>query len=190
MRYYKDWGVPIGEIAPPTAFTVESARQQEIAKAIGNRNFAVGEIVEAIVSAIKSIEVTYEIVVTKQRLSKKEHKKAKSLKIGQKVKVEILEIKEDGSIKKIRLIEWKICVFFYSYLVGKGYNIDYEPKSVILGMPISKITGKCAMYKQKNSNLLDSKPSALVIATDSTFQSSNSTTFLGIRKSNNMAYEV
>jgi hypothetical protein len=105
MRYYKDGGVPIGEIAPPTAFTVESARQQEIAKAIGNRNFAVGEIVEAIVSAIKSIEVTYEIVVTKQRLSKKEHKKAKLLKIGQKVKVEILEIKEDGSIKKIRLIE-------------------------------------------------------------------------------------
>ncbi|AHJ29713.1 type II toxin-antitoxin system RelE/ParE family toxin [Nodularia spumigena] len=46
------------------------------------------------------------------------------------------------------------------------------------------------MYKQKNSNLLDSKPSALVMATDSTFQSSNSTTFLVIRKSNNMAYEV
>jgi polyribonucleotide nucleotidyltransferase len=105
MRYYKGAGVPIGEIAIPSAPIFESSRQVEIARASSNRNFTVGQIVEAIIAAIKSIEVTYEITLTKQKLSKKEHRKAQLLQEGQKVKVEILELKEDGSIKKVKCIE-------------------------------------------------------------------------------------
>jgi hypothetical protein len=105
MRYYKDAGVPVGEIITPAASVVESARQAEIAKASSSHNFVIGQIVEAMIAAIKGIEVTYEIILTKQKSNRKEHKKAQFLKQGQTVKVEILELKEDGSIKKFRLID-------------------------------------------------------------------------------------
>jgi len=105
MRYYKDAGVPIGEVPTPTAPPTESARQKEIAKASSSYNFKIGQLIEAVIAVIKNVEVTYEIVLTKQILSKKEHKKAQFLKEGQKVKVEILELKEDGSIRKIQIID-------------------------------------------------------------------------------------
>ena len=97
MRYYKEAG-PIGEVVTPV---VESARQVEIAKAIGSHEFAVGQIVEAKVTAVKGNKVTYEILGT-IRLTEKEPKKAQSLSEGQTVKVEILDIKEDGSPKKVK----------------------------------------------------------------------------------------
>jgi hypothetical protein len=74
MRYYKEAG-PIGEVVTPV---VESARQVEIAKAIGSHEFAVGQIVEAKVTAVKGNKVTYEILGT-IRLTEKEPKKAQSL---------------------------------------------------------------------------------------------------------------
>jgi hypothetical protein len=97
MRYYKEAG-PIGEVVAPV---VESARQVEIAKAIGSHEFAVGQIVEAKVTAVKGNKVTYEILAT-IRLTEKEPKKAQSLSEGQTVKVEILDLKEDGSPKKVK----------------------------------------------------------------------------------------
>ncbi len=97
MRYYKEAG-PIGEVVAPV---VESARQVEIAKAIGSHEFAVGQIVEAKVTAVKGNKVTYEILGT-IRLTEKEPKKAQSLSEGQTVNVEILDIKEDGSPKKVK----------------------------------------------------------------------------------------
>lgn len=97
MRYYKEAG-PIGEVVTPV---VESARQVEIAKAIGSHEFAVGQIVEAKVTAVKGNKVTYEILGT-IRLTEKEPKKAQSLSEGQTVKVEILDLKEDGSPKKVK----------------------------------------------------------------------------------------
>jgi hypothetical protein len=100
MRYYKEAG-PIGEVVAPV---VESARQVEIAKAIGSHEFAVGQIVEAKVTAVKGNKVTYEILGT-IRLTEKEPKKAQSLSEGQTVKVEILDIKEDGSPKKVKYSE-------------------------------------------------------------------------------------
>ena len=100
MRYYKEAG-PIGEVVTPV---VESARQVEIAKAIGSHEFAVGQIVEAKVTAVKGNKVTYEILGT-IRLTEKEPKKAQSLSEGQTDKVEILDIKEDGSPKKIKYSE-------------------------------------------------------------------------------------
>ncbi|MEA5565773.1 hypothetical protein [Anabaena sp. UHCC 0399] len=105
MRYYKDAGVPIGEIATPTAPSVESTRQAEIAQASSNQNFVVGQIMEAIVTAIKGNKVTYEILETTQKLTQKEPRKAPLLSEGQKVKVEILDFKEDGSIRKVQCIE-------------------------------------------------------------------------------------
>lgn len=100
MRYYKEAG-PIGEVVAPV---VESARQVEIAKAIGSHEFAIGQIVEAKVTAVKGNKVTYEILGT-IRLTEKEPKKAQSLSEGQTVKVEILDIKEDGSPKKVKYSE-------------------------------------------------------------------------------------
>jgi hypothetical protein len=100
MRYYKEAG-PIGEVVTPV---VESARQVEIAKAIGSHEFAVGQIVEAKVTAVKGNKVTYEILGT-IRLTEKEPKKAQSLSEGQTVKVEILDLKEDGSIRKVKCCE-------------------------------------------------------------------------------------
>jgi len=97
MRYYKEAG-PIGEVVAPV---VESARQVEIAKAIGSHEFAVGQMVEAKVTAVKGNKVTYEILGT-IRLTEKEPKKAQSLSEGQVVKVEVLDIKEDGSPKKVK----------------------------------------------------------------------------------------
>jgi len=97
MRYYKEAG-PIGEVVAPV---VESARQVEIAKAIGSHEFAVGQIVEAKVTAVKGNKVTYEILGT-IRLTEKEPKKAQSLSEEQTVKVEILDLKEDGSPKKVK----------------------------------------------------------------------------------------
>ena len=100
MRYYKEAG-PIGEVVTPV---VESARQVEIAKAIGSHEFAVGQIVEAKVTAVKGNKVTYEILGT-IRLTEKEPKKAQSLSEGQTVKVEILDLKEDGSLRKVKCCE-------------------------------------------------------------------------------------
>ncbi|MBE9188374.1 hypothetical protein IQ270_28010 [Microcoleus sp. LEGE 07076] len=97
MRYYKEAG-PIGEIAAPV---VESARQVEIAKAISSHEFAIGQIIEAKVTAVKGNKVTYEILGT-IRLTEKEPKKAQSFSEEQVVKVEILDIKEDGSPKKVK----------------------------------------------------------------------------------------
>lgn len=100
MRYYKEAG-PIGEVVTPV---VESPRQVEIAKAIGSHEFAVGQIVEAKVTAVKGNKVTYEILGT-IRLTEKEPKKAQSLSEKQTVKVEILDLKEDGSIRKVKCCE-------------------------------------------------------------------------------------
>jgi hypothetical protein len=100
MRYYKEAG-PIGEVVTPV---VESARQVEIAKAIGSHEFAVGQIVEAKVTAVKGNKVTYEILGT-IRLTEKEPKKAQSFSEGQMVKVEVLDLKEDGSLRKVKYCE-------------------------------------------------------------------------------------
>ncbi len=109
MRYYKD-ASPIEEIPTPltsiaTGVDLEtkqvSERQVEIAQVSSNHNFVVGQLIEATVTAIKGNKVTYEIV-GKIKLSEREPKKAQFLAEGQKVKVEILDLKDDGSIRKVR----------------------------------------------------------------------------------------
>lgn len=99
MRYYKE-AEPIGEVVTPV---VESARQVEIADIISAHNFTLGQILEAKVSAVKGNKVTYEILGT-IKLTEKEPKKAKFLSEGQVVEVEIVDFKQDGSIKKVKCI--------------------------------------------------------------------------------------
>ncbi|MBW4614409.1 MAG: hypothetical protein KME21_14285 [Desmonostoc vinosum HA7617-LM4] len=101
MRYYKDAGVPIGEIAPPTTPVFESARQAEIAKVAQSQNFQVEQIIAAKVTKINGNKVTYEILGT-IKLTEKEPKQASSLHEGQTVKVKILSVKDDGSIKSVK----------------------------------------------------------------------------------------
>lgn len=101
MRYYQQNAEPIGEITAPV---IESARQAEIAEVISAHNFTIGQILEATVKAIKGNKVTYEILGT-IKLTEKEPKKAQLLSEGQVVKVEVLDLKEDGSIKKVKCSE-------------------------------------------------------------------------------------
>ncbi|NJM71977.1 MAG: hypothetical protein HC862_18285 [Scytonema sp. RU_4_4] len=103
MRYYKDAGVPIGEVPTPTASPVESSRQVEIAKVVQSQDFQVDQILEAKVTKINGNKVTYEILGT-IKLTEKEPKKASVLQEGQTVKIEIVDIKEDGSIKKVKSV--------------------------------------------------------------------------------------
>ncbi|MBW4624019.1 MAG: hypothetical protein KME49_00490 [Brasilonema octagenarum HA4186-MV1] len=104
MRYYKDAGVPIGEIPIFTASPVESSRQVEIAKVVQSQDFQVDQILEAKVTKINGNKVTYEILGT-IKLTEKEPKKASVLKEGQTVKVKIVSLKEDGSIKSVKCVD-------------------------------------------------------------------------------------
>ncbi|MEG4998165.1 hypothetical protein [Microcoleus sp. B4-D4] len=100
MRYYREAG-PIEEIFAPVA---ESARQAEIAQVMQSQEFEIGQILEATVIAVKGNKVTYEILGT-IKLTEKEPKKAQSLSQDQVVQVEILDLKEDGSLRKVKCCE-------------------------------------------------------------------------------------
>ncbi|MEH2363912.1 hypothetical protein [Nostoc sp.] len=104
MRYYKV--SPIEEMSIFQRPQVEqtSERQAEIAEVINNQKFTVGQIMDATVTAKKGNKVTYEIL-GKIKLTEKEPKKAEFLSEGQVVRVEVVDIKEDGSIHKIRCID-------------------------------------------------------------------------------------
>jgi hypothetical protein len=99
MRYYQN-AEPVGEIS---ASVVESARQAEIAEVVSTHDFKVGQILDATVTGVKGNKVTYEILGT-IKLTEKEPKKAKLLSEGQIVKVEIVSLKEDGSLKKVKCV--------------------------------------------------------------------------------------
>ena len=104
MRYYKVSPIEEISISPSPQVEEISERQAEIAKVISNNSFEVGQVLEATVTAKKGNKITYGILET-IKLTEKEPKKAAFLNEVQVVKVEILELKEDGSIKKIRLID-------------------------------------------------------------------------------------
>ncbi len=99
MRYYQN-AEPVGEISAPV---VESARQAEIAEVVSTHDFQVGQVLDATVTGVKGNKVTYTILET-IKLTEKEPKKAKLLSEGQRVKVEIMDLKEDGSLKKVKCV--------------------------------------------------------------------------------------
>lgn len=98
MQYYKEAG-PIGEIPQPE---IQSEREAEIQAASAAQSFQVGQKLDAVVVAIKGNKVTYEILGV-IRLTEKEPKKASSLLDGQQVEVAVTGLREDGSLKNVKL---------------------------------------------------------------------------------------
>lgn len=102
MRYYKV--EPIGEIPSATVSVSESSRQREITKVAQSQNFKLDQVLEAKVTKVSGNKVTYEILAT-IKLTQKEPKKASSLQESQMVKVKIVALKDDGSIKNVKCVE-------------------------------------------------------------------------------------
>lgn len=99
VQYY-DKGVPTGEIAKPEVISEREAELKAVAEA---NTFEVGQQLEATVTGIKNSKVTYELLGS-IRLTVKEPKKASKLAVGQRVNVEITQLKDDGSPKKVKSI--------------------------------------------------------------------------------------
>ncbi|MGP1387821.1 MAG: hypothetical protein ACTS2F_30065 [Thainema sp.] len=101
VQYY-DKGVPTGEIAQPT---IQSEREAEIQAVVEANTFKVGQELEAVVTAIRGNKVTYEMLGT-IKLTQKEYRQIDNLSEGQKIKVEIIQLREDNrSPKKIKLVQ-------------------------------------------------------------------------------------
>ncbi|MFE1744274.1 hypothetical protein [Coleofasciculus sp. H7-2] len=111
VRYHKET-VPIGEIATPSRTSaiktptppVESHRQTEIKAVTQSQTFQLGQTLDAEVTNIKGKEVTYTIL-EKIKLTVKEPKKYEILSVGKTVRVEVTELKKDGSPKKVKSVE-------------------------------------------------------------------------------------
>ncbi|MCP6760125.1 MAG: TIGR03986 family CRISPR-associated RAMP protein [Fischerella sp. CENA71] len=69
-----------------------------------SQKFVEGQILDAKVSNIKGVEVTYQLLDGTKKTTK-EHKKAAFLEEGQDVKVRITALKDDGSIKNVKYYE-------------------------------------------------------------------------------------
>ncbi|MGY2716458.1 hypothetical protein [Thermostichus sp. MS-CIW-15] len=128
--YYKDGGMPIGEIPPPQGSQPNdnSGRKDSVPQGAGNKPqddrqqqnhqhqqdqaqhqarkacFQTGQKLKATITNIKGNEVTFQILDTDTKLTQKEPKRAGSLSVGQEVQVEVLDLKEDGRIRKAKLL--------------------------------------------------------------------------------------
>jgi CRISPR-associated protein (TIGR03986 family) len=69
-----------------------------------SQQFKVGQILDATVSNIKGVKVTYQLPDGIKKTTE-EHKAAKFLEAGQNVKVKITAVKDDGSIKSVKYYE-------------------------------------------------------------------------------------
>jgi hypothetical protein len=101
MRYYKVSPVEemtVNEIPEPI-----SERQAEIAKVLESHKFEIDQTLDATVLSLKGNKVTYGILET-IKMTEKEPKKAAFLSEGQVVKVKIVALKDDGSIKSVKCI--------------------------------------------------------------------------------------
>lgn len=96
VKYYK--GIPTAEIQP---IEVISEREAEIQAVVASQDFFEGQELEAIVTAIKGKQVTYEILGTIRRTSK-EPKQADQLSEGQTVTVKVTALGADGSPKNVK----------------------------------------------------------------------------------------
>ena len=129
-RYYKDGGMPIGEIPPPQGSrpngnsgrkdsvpqSAESKpqhdrqqqnnqHQQDPAQPQARKTHCqIGQKLKATITSIKGNEVTFQVLDTDTKLTQKEPKRAGSLSVGQEVQVEVLDLKEDGRIRKAKLL--------------------------------------------------------------------------------------
>lgn len=100
MQYYRQAG-PIAEVPAPT---IQSEQQAKIQAVIHAVQFTVGQVLEAKVLAVKGNKVTYEILEA-IKLTEKEPKKAATFNEEQMVRVEVVDLKEDGSLKKVKAVD-------------------------------------------------------------------------------------
>lgn len=98
-KYYKD-GSPVGELKVPE---IKTKREAELIAMLETHKFAVGQKMQALITNIKGSKVTYELLET-IRLTVKEPKKAGIFEENQTIDIEITQLKEDGSIKKVKAI--------------------------------------------------------------------------------------
>lgn len=101
VKYYKD-SSPVGELTVPE---IKSEREIELEAVLEENEFEVGQRLEAEIVSITKKKVTYKMIGD-IRLTNSEHKllKAGLLSEGQTLKVEIVEMRDDGAIKKIKPI--------------------------------------------------------------------------------------
>lgn len=99
VKYYQD-GVPTGELK---IVEPESERKHAIRKAMSSSGLSLGKEIDAVITAIKGNKVTYEIAGV-IRLTQKEPKQANSLSVGQQVRVEVTQLKDMNTIKKVKLL--------------------------------------------------------------------------------------
>jgi len=100
VQYYNN-GVPTGEIKQPTVMSEREAELKTINEA---NNFTIGQTFDAIVTAVRGNKVTYELLGT-IKLTQKEPRKASELSIDQKVEIEIIQLRDDGLPKKLKVLE-------------------------------------------------------------------------------------
>jgi hypothetical protein len=104
IAYYQ--GSPISELMDaPMQIESESAKQAAIRAAAATASFAKGQTVDNVtITAIKGKDVTYQLPGG-IKLTQKEPKKAENLSVGALVQVEVIEMRETGVPKKLRLID-------------------------------------------------------------------------------------
>ncbi|AFY68741.1 hypothetical protein Pse7367_0430 [Thalassoporum mexicanum PCC 7367] len=102
-RYYAE-ATPIEELQEMAATELRSEREEAIAAITSQHEFQVGELLDAVVTGLgKGNKVTFEILGT-VRLTEKEPKHAKKLTEGQAVKVSVVALREDGSLRKVKYV--------------------------------------------------------------------------------------
>jgi hypothetical protein len=106
IAYYQ--GSPIAELAnAPMEIEAESAKQAAIKAAAEAANFEVGQVLPAIIKAIKvkqkGKEVTYELAGG-IKCSQDEYKDTEQLSVEQSVQIEIIELRKTGVPKKLKRV--------------------------------------------------------------------------------------
>lgn len=103
VAYYQE--APIAELLEaPMDVVVESSKQAAIRQAAQTMDWAIGLAVVAEVDKIDGNKVTYKLP-GEIRLTQKKPKRISVLEIGQAVQVEVLELRESGVPKKVKLLE-------------------------------------------------------------------------------------
>jgi hypothetical protein len=103
MRYYKVSPIDEAVVSVSPELEMISERQAEIAEVILSQKFDIDQVLDATVLGIKGNKVTYQILEI-VKLTEKEPKKAAFLNEGQVVKVKVVTLKEDRSIKSVKCI--------------------------------------------------------------------------------------
>lgn len=88
------------ELTKPQEKKASQAREKNI-ELVEQNKLKVGDLVDATITNITGNNVSY-LVLNSLKRTTKEPKQAKLLKVEQKVKVEITQLNDDGSIKKVK----------------------------------------------------------------------------------------